>query len=82
MRLHYIFLVPDAEPNADSTAHLVEMPHWLRGPELWNWKPKPGFHIVKYSSYDPQDGGPMHAHFLPQSTPEYIWEPNKEHARG
>lgn len=73
MPLYYLYLVPDAEPNADSTRHLAEAPIGLKSTDFWSWAPKPGFHVVAYSGYNPQDGGPMHANHLPQPVPEFIW---------
>jgi len=71
--LYRIKLVPDAEPNADGTWHYAEVPPGLKGKDFWNWKAKPGFHIVNYEAHNPQDGGPMHANHLPQPAPEFVW---------
>ena len=74
MPLYRVKLVPDAEPNSDGSWHLAEVPPGLLGRDFWNWVPKEGYHIVGYEAYSPQDGGPMPANFLPQPTPDFVWQ--------
>lgn len=61
-------VVPNAEPNADGEWMTdVEVPAGVR---IYDFVPRKGHHVVQGSpSRDPQDGGPMHAHFLNTGLP-------------
>ena len=61
-------IVPDSQPNADGVWKTINIPQaFMGGMKPFSYVPEPGHHIVqvrKPSQSDPQDGGPMHAHFL------------------
>lgn len=54
-------IVPDDQPNADGRWVSADVPPSTKP---YDFEPKPGFHVVQAVRDDPQDGGPMHAHFL------------------
>ena len=64
MRRFAVKLAPNSDPNAEGGW----VSYWAEtAPELGFLEIKPDHHVVRVRSDDPQDGGPMHAHFLRSS---------------